>query len=188
MAIKVLHRRGSVDRRAVARFSAEARAAQRIGHPNIVGVEALGEMRDGRRYHVMELVEGGTLGDLLAQRGRLGADEALPILSGIAQALEAAHAQGITHRDLKLDNVLVARDADGVAVPIRHRLAPRLRLRRVVARRRDGAPRGLPRRRHERPRPGDRAPAGRCVAASGRPRTSGVLLLACRPRSAERGS
>jgi len=117
VALKVLHRRCSVDPRAVARFETEVRVVAALGHPNIVEVRGQGDLPDGRRYLVMQLAEGPSLGRLLEERGRLAAGEALPILRGIAAALEAAHAQGVAHRDLKPDNVLLEEGPAGALVP-----------------------------------------------------------------------
>src|SRR4051812_35394434 len=110
VAIKVLHAKYSTDPAAVARFIAEARAVAKISHPGIVEVHEFGELPDGRHYCVMELVRGQTLRDVLRERGRLPIDEALPVLRAIAEAIDAAHAAGIAHRDLKPDNVFVLPD------------------------------------------------------------------------------
>jgi tRNA A-37 threonylcarbamoyl transferase component Bud32 len=113
VAIKILHEKYSTDPEAVARFVAEARAVNRVSHPGIVEIFDFGELANGRQYCVMELVRGTTLRDVLRARERLPLDEALPILRAIAGALDAAHAAGIAHRDLKPDNVFVL-EAGGV--------------------------------------------------------------------------
>jgi hypothetical protein len=110
VAIKVLHARYSADEQAVARFVAEARAVNRISHPGIVQIVDFGALDDGRQYYVMERLRGTTLRDVLRRRTRLPLAEALPILRGIADAVDAAHAAGIAHRDLKPDNVFVLDD------------------------------------------------------------------------------
>jgi len=104
VAIKVLH---SKDGETVARFVAEGRAVNKISHPGIVEIFDFGTLADGRAYCVMELVHGKTLRELLRERGKLPLDEALPILRGVAEAIDAAHEAGIVHRDLKPDNVFV---------------------------------------------------------------------------------
>jgi tetratricopeptide (TPR) repeat protein len=109
VAIKILHARYSANAEAVARFVAEARAVNKISHAGIVEVFDFGEL-DGREYFVMELLAGITLRDRLAERGRLPLAEALPILRGIAEAVDAAHAAGVAHRDLKPDNVFILAD------------------------------------------------------------------------------
>ncbi|MCB9646413.1 MAG: protein kinase [Deltaproteobacteria bacterium] len=106
-AAKVLHRARSANPEHAARFITEARAAAALGHPGIVDVFGFGALPDGRRYALMELVEGQPLSALLAERERLPIEEAAPLLLDVARALEAAHAQGIVHRDLKPDNVMV---------------------------------------------------------------------------------
>ncbi|HSD91341.1 MAG TPA: serine/threonine-protein kinase [Kofleriaceae bacterium] len=106
-AIKILHAKYSSDPEAVARFVAEARVVNQISHPNIVEIFDFGQLDDGRQYCVMERIHGTTLRDLLRERVRLPLDEALPILRGIAEAIDAAHAAGVAHRDLKPDNVFV---------------------------------------------------------------------------------
>ncbi len=117
VAIKVLARRFSVDPEMVERFQAEARAVNQIRHRHIIDIFSFGRLADGRAYYAMEYLEGETLGDKLAREQRLGFDEALPILRAIARALDAAHAKGIAHRDLKPDNVFLARDPDGDDYP-----------------------------------------------------------------------
>ncbi|MEO8699810.1 MAG: protein kinase [Kofleriaceae bacterium] len=107
VAIKVLHERRSHDPDAVARFVAEARAVNQVLHPGIVEIFDFGALPDGRDYFVMELLRGRSLRQLLDDRGRLPIAEAMPILEQIAAAIDAAHAAGIAHRDLKPDNVFV---------------------------------------------------------------------------------
>jgi serine/threonine-protein kinase len=116
-AVKVLHRAYSSNPQIVSRFIAEARAVNQIRHKNIIDIFAFGRVEDGRHFFVMELLEGESFEDLLRRRGRLPIEEAAPILRAIAKALGAAHAAGIAHRDLKPDNVFLAKDADGQIVP-----------------------------------------------------------------------
>ncbi len=108
VAIKVLHSQYSSNAQIVARFVAEARAVNQIRHPNIVDIFAFGHLPDGRRYYVMELIEGLPLDRFLKMSGPVPPEIALPLLGGIAQALDAAHAAGIVHRDLKPENVFIA--------------------------------------------------------------------------------
>ncbi|HTL37608.1 MAG TPA: serine/threonine-protein kinase [Kofleriaceae bacterium] len=114
VAIKVLHDRYSGDSEAVGRFIAEARAVGKISHPGIVDLFEFGRLGDGRHFAVMELIRGRTLRDVLRERDRLPLAEALPILRSIAEAIDAAHAAGIAHRDLKPDNVFVVDAERGV--------------------------------------------------------------------------
>jgi eukaryotic-like serine/threonine-protein kinase len=111
-AVKVLSRRFSSDPEMVSRFIAEARAANRIQNKNIIDIFAFGALPDGRQYYVMELLEGVTLDQHLADHGSLTPEEAVPILAGIARALDAAHAAGVAHRDLKPENVFLASDEE----------------------------------------------------------------------------
>jgi serine/threonine protein kinase len=106
VAIKILRREVSDNEEIVARFVGEARAVNRIRHPNIVDVFGYGTTDDGRCFLVMELLEGESLASRLQyDRPRLA--EACAILTEILRALEAAHAHGIVHRDLKPDNVFL---------------------------------------------------------------------------------
>jgi serine/threonine-protein kinase len=113
VAIKVLPDAVAEDAERLARFDREARTLAALNHPNIAaiyGIEA-GPAEAGHylRALVMELVEGPTLADRIAQ-GAVALDEALPIAMQIAKALEAAHEQGIVHRDLKPANIKVRPD------------------------------------------------------------------------------
>jgi serine/threonine-protein kinase len=116
VAIKVLNRRFASDPTVVSRFVGEARAVNRIRHRNIIDIFSFGVV-DGRHYFVMELLDGLTLGALIRREGRLSPGRAVPILEGIADALDAAHAAGITHRDLKPENIFVAIEKGGRYFP-----------------------------------------------------------------------
>jgi len=112
VAVKVLSRQFSSNPHIVSRFIAEARSVNQIRHRNIVDIFSFGVLGDGRHYFVMELLEGVTLRKFLTERGRLSPSVALPILQDVAAALDAAHQQGIAHRDLKPDNVFLVFDRD----------------------------------------------------------------------------
>ena len=99
VAIKVLPASVAADAERLARFQREAEVLAAHEHPNIAAIYGL-EKSEGTTALVMELVEGPTLADRIAQ-GAIPVDEALPIAKQIAEALEAAHEQGIIHRDLK---------------------------------------------------------------------------------------
>jgi serine/threonine-protein kinase len=113
VAIKVLSHRFSVDPQMVSRFVSEARAVNQIRHPNIIDIFSFKTLDDGRLYYVMEYLDGEPLDRRIA-RGRMPLAEAIPILRGIGRALDAAHAKGIAHRDLKAENVFLAAHPDGV--------------------------------------------------------------------------
>ncbi|XXX81533.1 serine/threonine-protein kinase [Sorangium sp. So ce134] len=116
VAIKVLNQRFASDPTVVSRFVGEARAVNRIRHRNIIDIFSFGVV-DGRHYFVMELLDGLTLGALIRREGRLAPGRAVPLLEGIADALDAAHAAGITHRDLKPENIFVAIEKSGRQFP-----------------------------------------------------------------------
>src|SRR5213596_3680670 len=89
------------------RFVREAETAARLSHPHIVPIHSVGESPDGLVYFVMAYVDGESLGAKLKRRGRLPPDEARRIMQETADALGAAHAVGIIHRDVKPDNILL---------------------------------------------------------------------------------
>jgi eukaryotic-like serine/threonine-protein kinase len=91
------------------RFLREARAAARLRHPHVVAVHDTGE-HAGQPYLVMELVDGETVGARLAREGPLPLEEAVALTLGVLDALAHAHAEGLVHRDVKPDNVLLPRD------------------------------------------------------------------------------
>src|SRR5882762_1735533 len=103
VAIKVLPESFASDPDRLARFEREAQMLASLNHPNIAIIHGL-EESSGVRALVMELVDGPTLADRIAE-GPIPIDEALPIARQIAEALEAAHERGIIHRDLKPANI-----------------------------------------------------------------------------------
>lgn len=106
VAIKVMDPRFAADQAFVDRFEREARSAAKIHHPNVVAVHDQGLDGDNV-FLVMELVDGGTLRDLLSERGALGVPLALSIMEPVLAALAAAHQAGLVHRDVKPENVLI---------------------------------------------------------------------------------
>jgi CheY-like chemotaxis protein/predicted Ser/Thr protein kinase len=109
VAIKVLRRRWSEDAQVNELFDREAKLGMTLRHPNIVEILNVGrDPNTGQHYLVMEFVEGGNLRDVLAIRKKFEPADALPILEDIANALHYAYMRGITHRDLKLSNVLLS--------------------------------------------------------------------------------
>ena len=108
VALKILPDGVSHDAARLARFQREAQLLAALNHPHIAQVYGFEDSTDVRAL-VMELVEGPTLADLIAQ-GAMPLDEALPIARQVAEALEAAHEQGIIHRDLKPANIKVRPD------------------------------------------------------------------------------
>ena len=88
------------------RFLREAETAARLSHPNIVPIHAVGE-KDDLVFFVMGLVDGESLGARIKRRGRLSLDESRRVMREAADALSAAHQQGVIHRDVKPDNILL---------------------------------------------------------------------------------
>jgi eukaryotic-like serine/threonine-protein kinase len=107
VAIKVLRPSLAADEKIVARFSREARAASRITHPNAISVTDFGEDESGHVFLVMEFLSGRTLKDLIRDEGPLPLARVVDITRQIGDALNAAHAQGVVHRDLKSDNIML---------------------------------------------------------------------------------
>jgi eukaryotic-like serine/threonine-protein kinase len=106
VAIKMLAPQFADDDGFVQRFRREAQAAASISHPHIVSVFDTGS-DDGLHYIVMEYVEGKTLAEYLAGGGRIMPDRAIDIAMDVCTALEAAHAQGVIHRDVKPGNIML---------------------------------------------------------------------------------
>jgi eukaryotic-like serine/threonine-protein kinase len=106
VAIKMLAPQFADDDGFVMRFRREAQAAASFSHPHIVSVFDTGS-DDGVHYIVMEYVEGKTLAEYLAGGGRIMPDRAIDIAMAVCDALEAAHAQGVIHRDIKPGNIML---------------------------------------------------------------------------------
>jgi serine/threonine protein kinase len=119
VAIKILHPVYSKQQNLVERFRREARAASRIGHPNIIDVTDFGTTEDGCAYFVMEHLDGIDLADVLSHERRIDPLRAVRIGMQICGALHAAHTAGVIHRDLKPENIyLVARDGEADFVKV----------------------------------------------------------------------
>jgi YVTN family beta-propeller protein len=106
VALKVLTPELSRDERFRERFLRESKLAASLEHPHIVPIHAAGES-DGVLYIAMRYVEGKDLGGLLSSLGRLDPERALAILRQVADGLDAAHARGLVHRDVKPANILL---------------------------------------------------------------------------------
>jgi serine/threonine-protein kinase len=107
VAIKVLHPHLRDNREIAHRFATEAKAVAKLRHPNIVEVFDVSEVGDGERYLVVELVRGTTLRAIIAERGALPPEIAAAIALEVLAALSAAHGEGVVHRDVKPENVLM---------------------------------------------------------------------------------
>lgn len=111
VALKVLRRQLAKDSEYVERFRREARAAAKLSHPHIVQVYEVG--REGNLHYIaQELVDGLNLREQVESHGPLTSEEAVAVLRAVTQALVAAHRMGITHRDIKPDNLLRSRHGD----------------------------------------------------------------------------
>ena len=113
VAIKVLLPALAADRGLVERFIDEARVVSGLGHPGVVQVLDFGTLPDGRRYSVMEYLQGEDLEHVLRREGRMEPWRVARLGAQIADALAVAHEAGVVHRDLKPANLFVTRDASG---------------------------------------------------------------------------
>ncbi len=109
VAIKVLKSDFAQDSSFVTKFRAEAQSAAALEHPNIVNIYDVGS-EDGLYYIVMEYIEGITLKQYIAKKGRLGYNEALSIAIQMARGIEAAHNKGIVHQDIKPQNIIISKE------------------------------------------------------------------------------
>ena len=107
VAVKVLRPSLAADEKIVARFSREARAASKISHPHALSVTDFGEAENGVVFLVMEYLNGQTLKDIIRGEGPMSLPRAVEILRQVGGALDAAHAEGVVHRDLKSDNIML---------------------------------------------------------------------------------
>jgi serine/threonine protein kinase len=107
LAIKILHPEYARDPDVVVRFQREAESASAINHPHVIDVFDVHKTADGRPYLVGEFLEGQELGEHIEKVGRLDVSTAVTITRQICRALNAAHARGIVHRDVKPENVFI---------------------------------------------------------------------------------
>lgn len=111
VAVKIMDPKFAEDPQFVQRFEFEARAVARLSHPGLVAVYDHG--RDGdHAFLVMELVEGGTLRELLRERGPMPPHAAVAVVRPVLEALAVAHRAGLVHRDIKPENILISDDGD----------------------------------------------------------------------------
>jgi serine/threonine protein kinase len=113
VAVKVLRPSLAGDDVVVARFSREAKAASRISHPHAVSVTDFGEAENGVVFLVMEYLDGRTLKDIIRSEGPMALERAVEIVRQVSGALDAAHQQGVIHRDLKSDNIMLSQTNGG---------------------------------------------------------------------------
>jgi len=106
VALKVLSEKYSANSEFIDRFIREARAAGRLNHPNVIHVHDVSKA-GGRYFFSMEHIDGPTVKALLKEKGRLPLKQTLEIVNQAAKALEFAHENGIIHRDIKPDNIML---------------------------------------------------------------------------------
>ncbi|MEA2205038.1 MAG: eukaryotic-like serine/threonine-protein kinase [Blastocatellia bacterium] len=107
VAVKVLRPSLAADDTIVARFSREAKAASRIAHPHALSVTDFGESENGVVFLVMEYLDGETLKNVIRNDGPMPLARVVEIMRQVGGALDAAHAEGVIHRDLKSDNIML---------------------------------------------------------------------------------
>jgi len=118
VAVKILHQDQKADPRAVERFRREAQIGARLKHPNVVTVYDFGVSSEGLNYLVMDLAEGESLGSLIEQQGTLAETDAAEIIRQVCAALDEAHRQGVVHRDIKPQNIIVQIIPEGLQVKV----------------------------------------------------------------------
>src|SRR5262245_49194789 len=106
-ALKILKATLAIDPTFVSRFRREARAVNRLRHPNIIAVYDFGQLNDNRFYLSMEYAEGVSVLSALRAVGQFSVSRALHVLGQLAYALHHAHSRGVVHRDLKPDNLIL---------------------------------------------------------------------------------
>ncbi len=118
MAVKVLRHELAHDPEAVRRFIREARAVAAVQHRHVVEVLQTGYAEDGAPFYAMTFLDGETLATRLERKGRLEDGEAVQLLAPILGALDHAHKVGVIHRDVKPDNIFLARSVSGGERPV----------------------------------------------------------------------
>ncbi|HEY9788399.1 MAG TPA: serine/threonine-protein kinase [Candidatus Obscuribacterales bacterium] len=108
VAIKVLHDYLVSDDEFIKRFRQEAKASSRLSHPNIITIYDFGVLpKTGRPYIAMDLLRGTPLSDVITEQNHLPLEEAIPIMTQVCSALGEAHRQGVVHRDVKPENIVL---------------------------------------------------------------------------------
>jgi serine/threonine-protein kinase len=112
VAVKIMHARAAMNRTSITRIKREARSLAALSHPNVVQVLDAGE-HEGWPYIAMELLHGEDLRTRLDREGPLPVGEAIAITSQILAGLDAVHAAGVVHRDVKPENIFLTKAPDG---------------------------------------------------------------------------
>jgi serine/threonine-protein kinase len=107
-AVKVLHRDLAATPKLMRHFAREVAILQRLRHPHIVELYDVGALPDGTPYYVMEYLSGTTLDQMIVTSGRFSVEETLDLIAPVCMALQAAHEQGVVHRDVKGSNIVIA--------------------------------------------------------------------------------
>jgi serine/threonine protein kinase len=115
-AIKILMPSLAADPQFVSRFRREARAVNRLRHPNIISIYDFGQLNDNRFYLSMEYADGESVYRLLKMAGRFDVTRALHVLGQLAYAVHHAHSRGVVHRDLKPDNLILVGEDETLKV------------------------------------------------------------------------
>lgn len=119
VAIKVLHDYLVSDEEFIKRFRQEAKASSRLSHPNIITIYDFGVLpKTGRPYIAMDLLRGTPLSEFIADRGFIPMEEAVPLLVQVCSALGEAHRQGVVHRDVKPENMVLVERSGQKIFPI----------------------------------------------------------------------
>lgn len=119
VAVKILAPQLSMQPDLVRRFEREARAAALLRHRNVIIIHDMGVTEESQPYIVMELLNGFSLAELLEKNGKLAPEDAIEIVQQVCQGISRAHAEGLTHRDLKPGNImLVAEETETFTVKI----------------------------------------------------------------------
>ncbi len=118
VAIKVLVESLANNQAMAERFMSEARAVNKINHPNIIQIFDFGQLPDGRLYYTMEYLQGRELKHVLIEHAPLSLQSTADVLRQISGALQAAHSMGVVHRDLKPENIFVVETDHGFTVKI----------------------------------------------------------------------
>jgi serine/threonine-protein kinase len=116
VALKMLRVQLCCDPSNVKRFQREARALSRLHHANLLNVYTVGVANTGQPFIVMDFVRGRSLGDVLQAEKRIPWPRAAKIFGDVCEAMQHAHEQGVIHRDLKPDNIMLVDDKDSVKI------------------------------------------------------------------------